>query len=194
MVKKARYRDPMALELRAKSEAQRLIGSLGNRWTHVQAVAQQAGHVAAVLPAEDRNLLVAAAFLHDVGYAPSLNLLGFHPVDGARFLRAHGQERLACLVAHHSGACFEAEERGLVDELAAFPLEEGPVMDALIYADMTTGPAGQPMTLDQRIDEIRRRYPPDHPVHRSIVRARPLLQAAVERTRQRLDDGHGQPI
>jgi hypothetical protein len=184
----------MALELWAKSEAQRLIGSLGNRWTHVQAVAQQAGHVAAVLPAEDRNLLVAAAFLHDVGYAPSLNLLGFHPVDGARFLRAHGQERLACLVAHHSGACFEAEERGLVDELAAFPLEEGPVMDALIYADMTTGPAGQPMTLDQRIDEIRRRYPPDHPVHRSIVRARPLLQAAVERTRQRLDDGHGQPI
>ena len=112
-----------------------------------------------------------------------LNLLGFHPVDGARFLRTHGKERLACLVAHHSGARFEAEERGLVNELAAFPLDEGPVMDALIYADMTTGPACQSMTLDQRIDEIQRRYPQDDPVHRAIVRARPLLQAAVERTR-----------
>jgi hypothetical protein len=137
---------------------------------------------------------VAEAFVHDVGYAPSLNQLGFHPVDGARFLRDHGQERLACLVAHHSGARFEAEERGLVDELAAFPVEEGPVMDALTFADMTTGPAGQAMSLDQRVDEILRRYPAEDPVRLAIVRARPLLQAAVERTRSRLDDGPAQPI
>ena len=39
-------------------------------------------------------------------------------VDGAYYLRAHGQERLARLVAHHSGARFEAAERGLVGELA----------------------------------------------------------------------------
>jgi hypothetical protein len=96
--------------------------------------------LAAVLSAEDADLLVAAALLHDVGYAPSLNRLGFHAVDGARFLRAQGQERLARLVAHHAGARFEAEERGLVEELAAFPVEDGPVMDALTFADMTTGP------------------------------------------------------
>ena len=144
-----------------------------------------------VLPAEDGELLVAAAFLHDVGYAPSLNRLGFHSVDGARFLRAQGQERLASLVAHHSGARFEAEERGLVEELAAFPVEDGPVMDALTFADMTIGPAGQPMTLDERIEEIRRRYPPDDPVHRAIVRARPLLQAAIDRTQHRLDERVG---
>jgi hypothetical protein len=73
-----------------------------------------------------------------------LNRLGFHPVDGAYYLRAHGKERLACLVAHHSGACIEAEERDLVNELAAFPVEDGPVMDAHTIVDMTTGPAGQP--------------------------------------------------
>jgi hypothetical protein len=143
----------MTLEPWAKAQVERLIAPLGNRWAHVQAVARQAGRVAVVLSAEDGDVLVAAAFLHDVGYAPSLNRLGFHPVDGAQFLRAPGQERLACLVAHHSGARFEAEERGLVDELAAFPVEEGPVMDALTFADMTTGPAGQPMNLDQRVDE-----------------------------------------
>jgi hypothetical protein len=177
----------MTLQPWAKAQAERLMAPLGDRWLHVQAVADKARRVAAVLPAEDVDLLVAAAFLHDVGYAPSLDGLGFHPVDGARFLRAQGKERLACLVAHHSGARFEAEERGLVEELAAFPVEDGPVMDALTFADMTTGPAGQPMTLDERIGEIQRRYSPDDPVHRAILRARLLLEAAVQRVRTRLD-------
>ena len=186
-VKHAGYRRAMTLQPWAKAQAERLIAPLGDRLLHVQAVAEEARHVAAVLPAEDADLLVAAAFLHDVGYAPSLDRLGFHPVDGARFLRAQGQERLACLVAHHSGARFEAEERGLVEELAAFPVEDGPVMDALTFADMTTGPAGDLMTLDERIGEIQRRYSPDDPVHRAILRARPLLQAADQRVRTRLD-------
>jgi putative nucleotidyltransferase with HDIG domain len=179
----------MALEPWAKAQAEQLIAPLGDRWAHVQAVAREAHRVAAVLPPDDGDLLVAAAYLHDIGYAPSLNQLGFHAVDGARFLRAHSQERLARLVAHHSGARFEAEERGLVDELAAFPVEDGPVMDALIFADMTTGPVGQPMTLDERISEVQRRYPPHDPVPQSIVRARPILQAAIDRTRHRLDGG-----
>ena len=101
---------------------------------------------------------------------------------------------MARLVAHHSGARFEAEERDLVEELAAFPVEDGPVMDTLSFADMTTGPAGQPMTLEQRIGEIRRRYPPSDPVYRAIVRAQPLLQAAVDRTWRRLDGRLGQPM
>ena len=184
----------MTLESWATAQAERLIGALGDRWTHVQAVADKARGLAAVLSAEDADLLVAAALVHDVGYAPSLNRLGFHAVDGARFLRAQGQERLARLVAHHSGARFEAEERGLVEELAAFPVEDGPVMDALTFADMTTGPAGQPMTLAQRIEEVQRRYPSEDPVHRAIVRARPLLQAAIDRTQQRVDGRPTQPM
>jgi hypothetical protein len=171
------------------AQAERLIAPLGDRWSHVQAVANKARVVAGVLSAEDADLLIVAALVHDVGYAPSLNRLGFHAVDGARFLRAQGHERLACLVAHHSGARFEAEERDLVEELAAFPVEDGPVMDALTFADMTTGPAGQAMTLDERIEEVQRRYPPGDPVHRAIARARSELQAAVDRTRQRLDGG-----
>jgi hypothetical protein len=78
--------------------------------------------------------------------------------------------------------------------LAAFPVEDGPIMDALIFADMTIGPSGQPMTLDERIEEVRRRYSLDDPVHRAIVRARPLLQAAIDRIQDRLDDGSAQPI
>jgi HD superfamily phosphodiesterase len=102
----------MTLERWAKLQAERLMAPLGDRWVHVQAVADKARRVAAILPAEERDLLVAAASLHDVGYAPSLNRLGFHAVDGARFLRSDGQERLAHLVAHHSGARFEAGDQG----------------------------------------------------------------------------------
>ena len=100
-------------------------------------------------------------------------------------MRQQGQERLASLVAHHSGARFEAEERGLVDALAEFEPEDGPLLDALTYADMTTGPAGQRVELE-RIAEILERYPPDDPVHRAVSRSHPVLREAVDRTCARL--------
>jgi hypothetical protein len=187
----------MALEPWAKSQAENLMAPLGDRWRHVQAVGSEARRVGlalADLRDDDHDALVAAAYLHDIGYASSLKRLGFHPVDGAQFLRDQGYERLARLVAYHSGAQLEAEERGLLDELAAFPVEDGPVLDALTHADMTTGPAGGAMTLQERIGEILRRYPPDDPVHRAIRRAHPYLQAAIDRTLDRLGDASGQPM
>ena len=57
----------MTLEPWATAQAERLIAPLGDRWTHVQAVADKARRVGAVLPAEDVDLLVAAALVHDVG-------------------------------------------------------------------------------------------------------------------------------
>jgi len=49
----------MTLEAWATAQAERLIGALGDRWTHVQAVADKARGLAAVLSAEDADLLVA---------------------------------------------------------------------------------------------------------------------------------------
>jgi HD superfamily phosphodiesterase len=57
----------MTLEPWATAQAEQLIAPLGDRWTHVQAVADTTRGVAAVLSAEDADLLVAAALLHDVG-------------------------------------------------------------------------------------------------------------------------------
>jgi hypothetical protein len=177
---------PAELPSWAEQQAAALLTGLGDRWSHIQAVAEQGRRVSAALAPEDRPYLIAAARLHDVGYAPPLNRLGFHPVDGARYVREQGQERLASLVAYHSGARFEAEERGLVDALAEFALEDGPLLDALIYADMTTGPAGQRVDLEERIAEILERYPPADPVHRAIRRSHTMLREAVDRTLARL--------
>lgn len=175
------------------NEARRLAGQalsavLPRRWRHVQAVAQHAAEVAAI-PVVDSEALVAAAWLHDIGYAPSLVASRFHPLDGARYLRrlATMPDRVVCLVAHHSCAVIEAEERGLAGELlSGFIKEESPTADALWYADMTTGPDGQRFDVGERLAEIRSRYGADHVVARSINRAQGQIVEAVERTQARL--------
>jgi putative nucleotidyltransferase with HDIG domain len=78
---------------------------LTRRWAHVQGVAARARGLAPVLGA-DADLLEAAAWLHDIGYAPALTLTGLHQLDGARYLRdaQHADALLCRLVAHHSYA------------------------------------------------------------------------------------------
>ncbi|MFD6150892.1 HD domain-containing protein [Streptomyces sp. NPDC060243] len=91
-----------------------LAEALPRRWAHVQGVARRARELRPILSESDADLLESAAFLHDIGYAPKLVDTGFHPLDGARFLRRqeHADERVVNLVAHHSCALLEAEERG----------------------------------------------------------------------------------
>lgn len=65
-----------------------LTRALPRRWRHVQSVADRARWVAKALFLPDD--LVAAAWLHDIGYVPELAQTGFHPFDGARYLRRVG--------------------------------------------------------------------------------------------------------
>lgn len=177
----------MDLVRRASETAERLVAPLERRWRHVRAVAARASELGGAVAVGDRDTLVAAAWLHDVGYSPSIGHTKFHPLDGARYLREEGwPDLIVNLVAHHSGARFEAIERGLADELAKFPFEDSALLDALVTADLTTGPSGECFTYDERMDEILTRYPPDDPVHRTWVRARPILAESISRTEQRL--------
>jgi len=63
----------------------------------------RARRVGEVMSADEADVLIAAAYLHDIGYAPALMRTGCHPVDAAIYLRELGEERLAGLVAYHSG-------------------------------------------------------------------------------------------
>ncbi|MER7782245.1 MULTISPECIES: HD domain-containing protein [Streptomyces] len=168
-----------------------LGGALPRRWAHSQGVAARAVRIGRIL-GEDSDLLTAAAALHDVGYAPRLAATGFHPLDGARFLRDEhrADERLVRLVANHSFALLEAEERGLREELATeFPLLEEPLLvDALVYCDMTTTPDGDRTTAQDRVTEIVSRYGDGSVVGRFIRRAAPEIFASVERVEAALAD------
>ena len=144
----------------AADESWRLLANLPDRWTHTQEVAMHAWWAAAGLPPHDQQLLVAAAYLHDIGYAQALSVTGFHPLDGAGHLANTGHPDLARLVAHHSGAAVEARHRGLTRQMAAFPPLPGPVADALTYCDATTGPRGESVDPGPRLEEIVDRHGP----------------------------------
>lgn len=174
----------------ARRVAEGFVSPLGRRWVHVQAVAKQAADKGCAVDTSERGILVAAAWLHDIGYSPEIDRTRFHPLDGARYLRVEGWPAIIVnLVAHHSGARFEAEQRGLADELADFPFPDGPLLDALALADLTTGPAGERLTYDERIAEILRRYPEDDPVHKAWLTAAPVLRESVQRAEARLAAG-----
>ncbi len=169
----------------ARDLARKLLEEpLPRRWAHTQGVATQAASLAPIL-GDDTDLVTAAAWLHDIGYSPELVDTGFHPLDGARYLRdVECADKMLCrLVAHHSCAIIEAEERGLADDLShEFEPARRDLADALIYCDMTTGPDGRHVTVEQRLADIRARYGPGHLVSRSTQRASGELRSAVSRT------------
>jgi hypothetical protein len=175
----------MTIEEWAAAEAEHLLSPLGDRWKHVRAVGERARSVAAILDREDRHYLVAAAYLHDIGYAPDLQRTGLHQLDGACYLRSLGAERLARLVAHHSEARFEIQLRGFSEELTSYKREESWVSDALTYCDLTTGPTGLPMTFEDRVAEVEQRYG-DGEIVDALRQATPYLVAAIEWTKDRL--------
>jgi putative nucleotidyltransferase with HDIG domain len=179
-----------------RAVAQRLLATaLPRRWSHVQAVGTKAERIAGLLDPPDAPVLVAAAWLHDIGYAPELVDTGFHPLDGARWLRRRGIDpRVVVLVANHSYAVIEAAERGLAGVLTAeFPAERSVTADALVYCDLTTGPDGQTLDVVDRLADIRDRYGPDSPVGRFVDRARPEIVTTVRRIEAQIGRG-GRPV
>jgi putative nucleotidyltransferase with HDIG domain len=158
-----------------------LADALPRRWSHVQGVAARARTLASAL-GEDAALLEAAAWLHDIGYHPDLADIGMHSLDGARYLRdqQHADPMLCRLVAHHSCAVIEADERGLAHVLTReFAPPPQPLADALTFCDVTTSPDGEQVQVHHRLAEIYDRYGPDHLVSRTMRRATPLILEAV---------------
>ena len=176
------------LAQRARDLARSLLEApLPRRWAHSEGVAARAELLTPILGG-DADLLQAAAWLHDIGYSPALATSGFHPLDGARYLRdvEHVDSRLSGLVAHHSCACIEAEERGLAEVLSEeFPPGD-PLDTGLIYCDMTTDPDGKTVTFDVRLDEILSRYGAGDVVSRSMRRAAPTIRRAISDVERRL--------
>ncbi|MEV6304644.1 HD domain-containing protein [Actinoplanes sp. NPDC051861] len=165
-----------------------LAESIPRRWVHSQGVGRKAESIAHLI-GDDASALVAAAWLHDVGYAPDLVVTGMHQLDGARYLRdVAGLDDLVCrLVANHSCAHVEGRNRGLVEQLGnEFPPADEVLSDAITFADMTTSPDGEPVEVEWRLAEILSRYGDGDLVAESIREASPLIIGSVRRISARL--------
>ena len=170
----------------AAKHASALLSPLGDGWLHTRGVVERAQEVGKAFDEEHSSLLIAAAYVHDIGYAPSIEVTGFHPLDGAYYLISHNQTRLASLVAYHSEAQFEAQLRGLATELNNIPREHSALADALTYCDMITGPTGLHISFEERLEDIFKRYNESHMVNRAIHQAIPSLTRAVKQTQNTL--------
>jgi predicted hydrolase (HD superfamily) len=175
----------------AQQLAQELVEPLGRRWAHVQAVAAKAKTLAEALMPDQADVIQTAAWLHDIGYAKPLIDSGLHSLDGARYIARLGQfdSIVACLVAYHTGATEEAEERGFADQLRReFSLPSDDLMSLVTTADLTTGPDGSAVGPCARIKEILSRYSEGDPVHRAVSRSGPQLIQSAEAVIRSLAD------
>jgi putative nucleotidyltransferase with HDIG domain len=171
----------------ARDLAWRVIGGLESRWLHTAAVVRRAEDLFGTIPEQDRDVLVSAAWLHDIGYGDLARDTGFHPLDGARLLdRRRWPARISALVAQHSAAAVMAPALGLAEELSAYPDEASAVSDALTYADQTTGYRGERLCIEDRLADMLRRHGPDSPNARVHHLRAPLLLATAERVERRL--------
>lgn len=150
------FSDPLACERFIKEQ---FAGS-PDRLQHILVVADRVRQSArdlnelGLVPAVDEVTAFCAALVHDIGYIESLRDTGFHPVDGASFLRARGFTSLADLIVGHSTAPEEATLRGLPPVIVS----EDPIAKLLTYWDMQTGPSGEILTFEQRMADILSRH------------------------------------
>lgn len=150
------------------------------RQMHCAAVGCKVAAVADLVSPALRADVVTAAILHDIGYAH--RDLGFHAIDGARFLASRGFSAVVVeLVARHSASEVEADVRGISRTIFDKFKAKGDLdaaHSAIAWADMTTSPTGETVTVEERLDEIQSRYGPESLVTTFIDRARPRLLAA----------------
>jgi HD domain len=158
-----------------------LAADVPQRWAHTQAVVDRARSLRRAV-APDGELLVAAAALHDIGFAPGVLRHGFCLLDAAEFAEElGGPPRLVALIANHAAGKVEGGLRGFGHQLERFPDEGGPVRDALWYCCLTVGADGQDVSLEERKAAWAIRYAGDPVISRYVEIAMPELSAAVAR-------------
>lgn len=180
------------LALTARALAHELLPGDPRRLHHVAGAARVATFVAHRLKLKSADAVIAAAWLHDIGYSTDLVESGFHPLDGARYLRANGwPDGTVSLVAHHSHSRITAPFYGVADELSAIP--EPPRLDGdiLAFADVASGADGNGATIDRRLADQRGRHRSDTRIpDEARERRYRALSASAQAVMQALLDRH----
>ncbi len=166
-----------------------LLAGSPERLRHLRTAAAVALTASETVAPDRLEVLLSATVLHDIGYADVVRSTGFHPLDGAEWLRAHGAPAdVAGVVAHHSEAVLLPGADAYLTRLGRLPRPEPTLADVVTYADQTTTPDGRRTALLDRLRERRLRRPATGPAACETQRRRAeRLVHAVTRVTARLD-------
>lgn len=137
------------------------------RKKHTEAVAKRMEELTENASSFVKSYCYSIGLLHDIGYGHVKT--GHHAIDGALYLQTTVLSDLAPYVAWHSTSEHEAQARKLTIDFDK-PLNKH-INDQLWYADFTTSPQGEPVTVNERLEEIRTRYSPDSQVIEALNNA-----------------------
>ena len=173
---------PSPLVSTAAKLASTMLKPTPDRLRHTKGVAARAEFLATALDKDQGSVLVAAAWLHDLGYVKKLHDTGFHPIDGARYLEHSGwPPKVYNLVAHHSGARFLASALGLDSQIGRYAFVADPVSDALTVADQSTGLRGELTTIEDRLADQLRRHGADSCYAQAYLQRGPYVRSCASR-------------
>jgi len=172
------FLDPQAAEAFVRAA----FADQPNRLRHILVVAEHVRQSAREIRARhptapvDEAVAYCTALVHDIGYLPQARETDFHPLDGYRFLCAHGAESLARRIVGHSCSPEEAALRGLslpegLEDLAA---------QLITCWDMRVKQGGEVVTYEERLGDILHRYGEESVVGRANCLARPRIQRIID--------------
>ena len=128
-----------------------------------------------------------AALLHDIGYLPAIgdylreythhSPTGWHPIDGAQFLRARGEGRLASLIEGHGNSLEVAQ----LKQLPLNTISRDLAADIITFCDCQTDPSGNRVSYESRLEEIRIRKGPDSLAFRAHEQASERIRSIISR-------------
>jgi hypothetical protein len=172
--------------------ATRALAGTGTRLAHSRRVASQVQLALPLVDSDWRAAVSAAAWVHDIGYSPAAAVIGFHPLDGARWLRVEGwPDQVTGLVAWHTHAEKEADLRGISPYEDEFARPPDAALAVLTWADLTSAPDGVECEAEERLQQILDRYPPGSVVHEVTRSSWGLLMADFAAVRAGLEAERG---
>lgn len=159
--------------------------------TYCKEVAERISLLHPELPC-DPDEAERAGLLHDIGYLPEIEtyldqhgtsrFVDWHPIDGANYLRARSEERLADLIEGHGNSLEVAK----LQDLPLFTPSKDLIAKIVTYCDSQTGPTGERVTYRERLEEIRSRKGPSSIASRAHEASAATIMDLIEEVNELL--------